>query len=130
MKAMIKCCLKHKNILLRNLTRFFSCILLYLLKIKRKFSCPSLKEQENSLSPQISLKLPLPFQTSDMLSIVDRKSIDILIKYGNGKKDGVVRLWLSKDLVEPVERLMVIAIGFILQLYMQTSWSSFRPLKS
>jgi hypothetical protein len=54
-----------------------------------------------------------------MLLIVDNRSIDILIKYGNGKKVGEVELWLNKELVEQEELHMDIVIDFILQLYMQ-----------
>jgi hypothetical protein len=53
-----------------------------------------------------------------MLLIQGNKSIGILMMYGNGVKDGVLRLWLHKGQVEQVELLMDIVIDFILLLYM------------
>ena len=55
-----------------------------------------------------------------MLLIVVNKSIDSLIKYGNGKKDGEAKLWLSKELVEQAVQPMVIAIDYTQQHYTQT----------
>lgn len=55
-----------------------------------------------------------------MLLIVAKRNIDSLIKYGDGKKDGEVRRWLSKELVEQAVQHMVIAIDSTQQLYMQT----------
>jgi hypothetical protein len=64
-----------------------------------------------------------------MLLILDNKSIDILIKSGNGKKDGEVRLWLNKDLVELVEQHMDIVIDFIQLHYMLILWMNSLLLK-
>ena len=51
---------------------------------------------------------------------VAKKNIDFLIKSGNGKKDGVVKLWLNKELVELVELLMDTVIGYIQQPFILT----------
>ncbi len=45
------------------------------------------------------------------------KNIDILIKYGNGKKAGEVELWPNKEQADQEEQHMAIAIDFIQQLY-------------
>lgn len=42
--------------------------------------------------------------------------------YGNGKKDGVQKLWLHKDQDVLVEQLMDIVIDYIHQHYMQILW--------
>jgi hypothetical protein len=60
---------------------------------------------------------------------VDNKNIDISIRFGNGKKDGEVKLWLNKDQVELAELLMVIVIVFILQPFIQILWIIIQNLK-
>jgi hypothetical protein len=40
--------------------------------------------------------------------------------FGNGEKGGAVVRWLNSDQGEQVEQPMAIAIGFILQHFMQT----------
>lgn len=62
------------------------------------------------------------------LTVVNR-NIDILIKYGNGKKDGVVKQWLNKEQEEQVELHMDIVIDCIQQHYMLILWMSFLHLK-
>ena len=48
-----------------------------------------------------------------MSLILDRKSIDIMKKFINGKKGGAAELWRNKDQDEQVAQLTVIATGFI-----------------
>jgi hypothetical protein len=54
-----------------------------------------------------------------MSLIVDNKNIDFLITYGNGKKDGEVKLWPSKDLEEQEEQLMDTVIDCTVLHFMQ-----------
>lgn len=44
--------------------------------------------------------------------------------YGNGEKDGEVKLWLSRELVELGEQHTDIVIGFIHPHYMRILWNS------
>ncbi len=104
----------QKNLLLSS-----SFIHPFLYKNKIKYLLTNLKEHVNLLLQQILPKHQLLFLELDMLLIVDNRSTDILIKYGNGKKVGEVELWLNKELVEQEELHMDIVIDFILQLYMQ-----------
>jgi hypothetical protein len=57
-----------------------------------------------------------------MSLIQANKNIDISIKYGDGKKDGVVKQWHNKEQVEQVELHMDIVIDYILQHYMLILW--------
>ena len=59
-----------------------------------------------------------------MLLILDKKSIDILMESGNGKKDGEVKQWHNKELEEQVGQLMDIVIDYIRLLYMQIKWKN------
>lgn len=109
---------------------FLSCIHHYRLMIKERSSFHSLKEHESSLSPQTLPKLRLRFQTSGMWSIVVKKSTGILTRFGSGKKDGEVKLWRNKELVELEEQLTVTATDFILQHSMQILWKIIQLHKS
>ena len=58
-----------------------------------------------------------------------KKNIGTLIKFGSGKKDGVAKLWLSKDQEELVEQLTATAIDCIRQLFMLISWKAIQHPK-
>ena len=60
-----------------------------------------------------------------MLLIAGSKNIDFSIMFGNGKKDGEVKLWLNKDPVEQVEQLMDIVIDCTVLRFMQILWKIF-----
>ena len=59
-----------------------------------------------------------------MLLIVDKKNISFLKEFGDGEKDGVVELWLSKEQEELEELLMDIVIDFILLLFLPIWWKN------
>lgn len=59
-----------------------------------------------------------------MLLILAMKSIDITKAFGNGRRDGAVELWLSKDRAEQDVQRTVIVIDYILLPYMQTLWKN------
>lgn len=50
---------------------------------------------------------------------MDNKNIDTSIKFGNGKRDGEVKQWPNKDLVELVELPMDIVTDYIQLRFMQ-----------
>ncbi len=60
---------------------------------------------------------------------MDKKNIDTSIRYGHGKKGGDQKPWLKKDLVEPVEQHMVIAIDYFLLPYMPILWRTIQHHK-
>ena len=90
----------------------------------KKYLNPPLKDVENLLFPPISQKHQLLFLTSDMLLILDSKSIDIMKEFGNGRKVGAAGLWRNKDPVEQAAQLMVIVTDFIPLPCMQILWRS------
>ena len=90
----------------------------------KKYLNPPLKDVENLLFPPILQKHQSLFQTSDMLLILDSKSIDIMKEFGNGKKGGAAELWRNKDQDEQAAQLTATAIGCILLPCMQILWKS------
>jgi hypothetical protein len=84
---------------------------------------------ENLSSPQILPKHPLQYQTLDTLLIQASKNIGTLMECGDGKKDGVQKLWLLNVQVEQEEPPMDIVIDFILQHSMLILWNNTLSLR-
>lgn len=130
MNKMRLCMKKIKINLSPNLIWFTVCILLSQCLNNNKYSIQLPPTVGNSSSRLISLKHRLPSPTSGTSSTPGTKNTGTMREFGSGEKAGEAEQWPNKELEEQEELLMAIAIGYILQLSMPTSWKNILSPKS